>query len=558
MTTDTDSNFLVSGASANAVVATDYSDTEGSHFQVIKVAYGNTLDFNRVTEADGLPVRIMNTPQVDVTSISNPVSVFGSIAVYGISGATAVGITAAGFDIRGLTHTRDSIRVLGGLTVISGNATPYDAYDPFAGFQTRLLRATTGATATENFAQLSAKLLNDTPSVEDTVRVVGLSGAYPVGITASNLDIRGLTHTKDTVNVYGTISVQNDSGSNPFTPNKSEKGFQTRLLRASTGSDPTSDQGALNSLLNTVEDTVRVVGLSGAYPVAVMPIGLTGITNYASRTPFKVDDTGALYVNLGAGSVNVSANISSTSFTLAGVSLSDAGSSAGVIQMQGYAGAGVVPVTVSATAFDIRNLSSSTDSVLAQIRVLGGACGDSVDLGGTAGIMASRFVSALNENADKVFQLKTDDVQSGLILGEITTPTTGIKALTSNISAALISDYRITGTNTSAVGESSFSSGAKALRVVVANVVQPDGITSGRIEISPGSASRMGTHTLKSGIHFKSDLGNANKTIFIGSTSQNTVGYPLYNGDQIFIETDNTDKIYYSATAGATLYYMGT
>ena len=134
MTTDTDSNFLVSGASANAVVATDYSDTESSHFQVVKVAYGSTQDFNRVTDADGLPVRIMNTPQVDVTNISNPVPVFGSLGVYGINGATAIGITAAGFDIRGLTHTKDSIRVLGGITVISGNSSPYNAYDPFVGF----------------------------------------------------------------------------------------------------------------------------------------------------------------------------------------------------------------------------------------------------------------------------------------------------------------------------------------------------------------------------------------------------------------------------------------
>lgn len=548
MPTDTDSNFLVSGASANAVVATDYSDTEGSHFQVIKVAYGNTLDFNRVTDADGLPVRVMNTPQVDVTNISNPVSVFGSVGVYGINGATAIAVTASNFGIRSLTAGSnesgishigaDFVRVVG----VSG-AFPVGVSASNFG-----IRALTAGNIISGITHTGA----------DFVRVVGASGAFPVGITATGLDIRGLSHGKDTITVFNTVSVQNDPSNGPFDAKNIDAGFQTRLLRASIGSDPTTDSASLVAAIDTVEDTVRVVGLSGAYPVAVMPIGLTGITNYASRTPFKVDDTGALYVNLGAGSVNVSANISSTAFTLAGVSLSDAGTSAGVIQMQGYAGVGVVPVTVSATDLDIRNLSSSTDSVLAQIRVLGGACGDSVDLGGTAGIMASRFVSALNENADKVFQLKTDDVQSGLILDEITTPATGIKALTSNISAALISDYRITGTNTSAVGESSFSSGAKALRVVVANVVQPDGITSGKIEISPGSASRMGSHTLKSGIHFKSDLGNSNKTIFIGSTSQNTVGYPLYNGDQIFIETDNTDKIYYSATAGATLYYMGT
>lgn len=546
MTTDTDSNFLVSGASANAVVATDYSDTESSHFQVVKVAYGSTQDFNRVTDADGLPVRIMNTPQVDVTNISNPVPVFGSLGVYGINGATAIAVTASNFGIRSLTAGNnesgishigaDFVRVVG----VSG-AFPVGVSASNFG-----IRALTAGNIISGTTHTGA----------DFVRVVGASGAFPVGITANSLDIRGLTHTKDTVNVYGTVSVQNDTGSNPFTSNKSEKGFQTRLLRASVGSDPTTDQGALNALLNTVEDTVRVVGLSGAYPVAVMPIGLTGITNYASRTPFKVDDTGALYVNLGAGSVNVTASISSTAFTLAGVSLSDAGSSAGVIQMQGYGGTGVVPVTVSATDLDIRNLTSTSDSVFAQIRLLGGSCGDSVDLGGTAGTVMEKFNSALNK-ADTVYQLKTDDVQSGLILSEITTANTGIKALTNNISESLMKDYRITGVGTNTLGETSFSADANALRVVVANVVQPDGITSGILNATT-SAVQMGSHFLKSGIHFKSDLGNSNKTIFIGSTNQNQIGYPLYNGDQVFIETDNTNKIYYSATAGATLYYMGT
>ena len=178
-------------------------------------------------------------------------------------------------------------------------------------------------------------------------------------------------------------------------------------------------------------------------------------------------------------------------------------------------------------------------------------------MGGTAGLVMTKFNSALNEDANKVAYLRTDDAQSALILTEITTANTGIRALATKVETGLNSDYRITGAGNNAQGETSFTNNSKALRVVVANVVQPDGITSGNLNAT-GSATQMGSHVLKSGIHFKSDLANTNKTIFIGSTPQNQVGYPLYNGDQVFIETDNTNKIYYSSSAGATLYFIGT
>ena len=181
-----------------------------------------------------------------------------------------------------------------------------------------------------------------------------------------------------------------------------------------------------------------------------------------------------------------------------------------------------------------------------------------MDLGGTAGLVMEHFDSALFFNNDlKRYQVKTDDVSTSLILTEINEPSTGVRALATEINTGLNTNYKIIGAGTNVVGETSFDSGANALRVVVANVVQPDGITSGRIAVTT-SAVQMGSHVLKSGVHFKSDLGNSNATIFIGSNNQNQIGYPLYNGDQIFIETDNTNKIFYSATAGATLYYMGT
>lgn len=559
MADDTNNNFVVTGATMNANIATDYSSTELSHFQVVKVSFGDsTSGGTRVTSSQGLPSEIIASVPIDVTSISNPVTVSGTVGVHGIAGATAVGITATNFDIRGITHTRDSIRVLGGVTVTNGHGdTPYDGSNVAVGFQTRLLRATKGPEAQTSVGFLTAAL-SSTPSVEDTVRVVGLSGAYPVGVTATALDIRGLTYTKDSVSVLNTVSVQNDTSSNPFTANKSEKGFQTRLLRATTSSDPSGDQASLNAAVVGVEDTVRVVGLSGAYPVDVMGMGVTNIANRSTRLPFHVDDTGALYVNLASGTINVTAGISSSNFVLTGISLANATGATMTVQINGYTGSGAIPVGVTATDLDIRNLSSSSDSVYAQIRLLGGACADSVDLGGTAGLVMEHFNSALVPNGNQIYQLRTDDVSSSQILTKITESNTGLQPLMSAIKSSLTSDYLVTGAGVDTTGEGSFSTNSKALRVVVANVVQPHGVTSGRIGAST-TATAMGSHPLKSGVHFKSDLGNSNATIFIGTNNQNQIGYPLYNGDQIFIETDNTNRIFLSSSvAGATVYFIGT
>ena len=142
MPTDTDNNFLVTGASANAVIATDYSAAESSHFQVMKVAWGTTLENNRVTETQGLPVEVLSVPTISVTTVTDPVQVYGTMAVYGIAGATAIAVTGSNLGIRALT-----------------------AGDP-----------TTGLAPGADF-----------------VRVVGYSGGYPVGVSASNFGIRALT-----------------------------------------------------------------------------------------------------------------------------------------------------------------------------------------------------------------------------------------------------------------------------------------------------------------------------------------------------------------------------
>ena len=536
MANDTDNNFLVTGATQNANIATDYSVADLSHFQVVKVSFGDIgAAGTRVTDSVGLPVAVVSSADINVTSITNPVTVSGSMAVYGINGATAIAVTASNFGIRALTagdptaataaFSADFVRVVGysGGWAVGVTATNFG------------IRALTAGNITSGITQEGA----------DYVRVVGASGAYPIAVTTvagASFNIRGLTYSTDSVSVFNTVSVTNDSTSDPYDATKSGKGFQTRILRASTGSDPTTSQSALNAVLNSVEDTVRVVGLSGAYPISTVVHGLTSSTNLNSRIPLRVDDSGNLYVNLAAGTIGVTAQISGADFRLTGICLASATAAAMTIQVNGYTGPGAIAIGVTATDFDIRNLTAATDSVYANTRVLSGACGDEVGITGSAWTIIEKFNTAIT-SPEGGNRLRTDDANGTDIKN-------GVNALgntLSSIDTKIITDTALGG----------------GIKVSVVGVAQPTGITSGKIAppINSSSATQLSANTLQSGVHFKSDLVNTSGTIFIGSGTAVTGGngYPLYNGDQIFIETDNTDKIFISATAaGLTLYYIGT
>jgi hypothetical protein len=535
MALDTNNNFTVAGFSGEAVVATDFSSSENSHFQVVKVAFGATGEESRVTSSVGLPVNVINGAGASIpVNITNtiPLTVNGSVTVQG-TGGTPVGITAIDLDIRSLTAGDPTVGLAPGADFVRvvGYSGGYPIAVTGANFGIRALTAgdpTTGLAPGADF-----------------VRIVGYSGGYPIGVTAVDLDIRSLTFGSDSVSVFNTVSVANGSGT-PYSSSDIAAGFQTRLLRATKSATPTTSSGNLIAALigtdSTVEDTVRVVGLSGAYPVDVLPVGVTSITDRTTRVPFHVDDTGALYVNLAAGTIGVTATVSGSQITLSGISLAGATTSAGVIQVHGYTGPGAILVGVTATDLDIRNLTVATDAVYAQTRVLSGACGDEVGITGAAWKQIEKlsFVANSSQNDLRVFEPSVQAIAQ--IAGAIVTNT---NSLTTNFGTQqLVATDPVEG---------------NLLKVDIRKISQPDGGTANRISVGT-SATNLGATTLKSGVHFKSDLNNT-ATIFVGFNSGVTggVGYPLYNGDQIFIETNNTSMMWVSATAaGATLFYIGT
>jgi hypothetical protein len=531
MAYDTDNNVAVSGFSGEAVIATDYSASEGNHFQVMKIAYGATGEGGtRVTSSNGLPVAIVNTPTVAVSSVGGTVTVTGTVNV------NTHAVTATDLDIRTLTAgdpttagaiAQDVVRVVGysggwavGVTATNFGIRTLTAGDP----------ATAGAAG------------------QDVVRIVGYSGGWAVGVTATDLDIRSLTYGSDSVSVLNTVAVS--ALTDPFiaNPNSDGTSFKTRLLRATRVPTPETSLAAIASQYlsdgGNAEDTVRVVGLSGAWPVSVFSHGLTNINNYNTKVPFSVDSTGALFVNLASGSISVTADVGSITIgavSISGISLGNATAASQVVQIHGYTGTGVIPVGVTGTVniggTGLTHLSNIATNTL---RVLG-ACGDYVGLTGEA-------LTALNSLKFTGNNLQTQDASTVAINSAVSTINTNIGTIEDILTSTTIANSLVT---------------ANGLKVDIKAIAQPTGGTANKVAIASGSA---GTSTifssvaLSSGVHFRSDLNNTG-TIFIGfSTAVSSQGgFPLYNGDQIFIETDNLNRIHaWSTIAGATLYYIGT
>lgn len=546
-----DDNLTINPGTGGAVVATDYYND--SHFQVVKIAFGNTGEATRVNSSTGLPVNLVSSGAIVNTSITSigaglKVGINGNVAVFGVAGATAVGVTASDLDIRsltagdpsaGLASGADFVRVVGlsgawpvGVTATNLGIRALTAGDP----------TTAGAVG------------------QDTVRIVGYSGGWPVGVTAVDLDIRSLTYGSDSVSVWNTVEAKNASDPFVATPNSNPaSGLNNRVLRASPGPLPETSRGGIasqylnyNGGAGNAEDTVRVVGLSGAWPVNTFSHGLTNINNYDTKLPMLVDSTGALAVYLASGSISVTADVGSLSIgdvTMSGISLAYPTGLSKTIPIVGYTGSDAVPVAVTGSVNIMGlGLTHLNDIKNNTMRVLG-ASGDYIGITGDVRdkILTMEFVVAGGNN-----YLKTFDTNSANNLATLG----GIQSYASSLATALTQ----TSATSTLITTDTVTNTGNLLKVDVKRIAQPTGGTSGRVAAPSGSATQMGTSTLESGIHFKSDLSNTG-TVFVGFNNQvaSQIGFPLYAGDQIFIETDNLNKMFVASTvSGSTVYFIGT
>jgi hypothetical protein len=156
--TDLDIRNLYGGDSSGSTSGADYVGVQGI--------------------AGGYPIGITVSAALPVTVAS-----FSNLGVFGVSGATAVGVTFSTVSIRGLTAASDTITVYGGGTASTVSTGLF-------GF--------TGTGVAPIYAESNA--LN-----------VNIKSSAGITVSAADLDIRNLDYTLDTVTIVGQGATDNQS-----------------------------------------------------------------------------------------------------------------------------------------------------------------------------------------------------------------------------------------------------------------------------------------------------------------------------------------------------------
>jgi len=196
---------LVINVSSGATASIKTNEISGSHYQIFKLAYGNTSSASLVTSTAPLPVSLSTGVTANIVNFTNPVIVVGNsagdpvfvqgtVAVSGVSGTVSItgGIAR--------NYTRDSISVYGadGSTFI------------------RSALVTTGNTAIgvsgdalKVYLQDAALTVNVGTNVgiynagaTSSIRIEGNSGGVPVAVT-----VTGTAAINDTAILNGMTAI---------------------------------------------------------------------------------------------------------------------------------------------------------------------------------------------------------------------------------------------------------------------------------------------------------------------------------------------------------------
>ncbi len=269
----TGSPFQIEGVSGGILVGITVGTVSVSSVDLdIRTLYGGTVGTGTLTDEDYVKIQgICGAYPVGITvSSALPVSITSltGFGIWGVSGATALGVTFGTVNIRGLSTASDSITVYGGGT---------------AGTVSVGLFGFNGSTAEPLFSENNA---------------LNVNVKYGTGVTvsANNLDIRDLNYTTDTITVVGQGDSDDDSKSTiPTYITAVDKNGNLIRVGGSTGAGWSA--GALNVYLvnNGITFTVAanatfgaLVGvtatLEGALPIqgspyAANPLWIAGSTS---------------------------------------------------------------------------------------------------------------------------------------------------------------------------------------------------------------------------------------------------------------------------------------
>ena len=534
----TDNDLTVNPGTGGASIATDYDGTR--HFQVTKIAYGNSASTQRVDSTHPLPTVLAASDgtALSVTSGKLDVNVEAASAldiniqavttgtyvpIIGVSGGTAVGITANDFDIRGLS---------------AGNF---------------------GGTA---------------PG--DSVSVMGMSGGFPVGVTANDFDIRGLTAGNPYTGTgpADSVSVVGISGGYPVpTRLNAGSGVTTAAVGVSGTSLLTFVSGGTVNIGNTVGvtandfdiralsmgtpadgvpagyDGVRVTGYSGGYPVASLVYGVSGGTllgiGVASGDRLKVDIGGTTFsgtVNL-SSLVGISGPVDVRGSTTATAPVWVAGGTAAGRPI-GVCGAG----TNSSVPIEGTTNGVLVGVTFATVNIRGLTGTDFVGITGAA-------YTALQHLAAQVYaptyaSIPALQTTGNNHLGNISTKASSGSTTAPGILEAILSALKLSSYSATSNAVRSEVINSSNINVSVQDVVQPSGVTNGSLSVTVAGES-FPSYTCKSGVMCKAAAGNTD-TVYVGKAASGLTasGFPLEPGESVYVEVSNLNLLGGAADTG--------
>jgi len=467
-----------SGATYNMATDDGFGVSADAQVQIVKPVFGDTTTSTRVSNTNPMPVQLFSAYSGGSTAsiiedgelkVKGTFNIGNSMAVYGSTAAYLKVIVAGG-----VTGTSGGSGIIGSV----GNPAVYSAVEVTGGVQ--------GISGGQALAVSATDLdIRGLTAVSDSVAVYGISGGMAVGVSANDFDIRGLTYTTDSISVFGTAS-----------SNVGVTGTVTAIANDLDIRD-----------LSAGTDAVSVWNADGGktLPVNLYAAGTAlGVSGDALKVAFD-SVTGVTF------SVNVASDIgvSNTSGTTLAVE-----GKAGMVPVK-INGQGVGDsVIVSATDLDIRSLVASD-----QVTVVG----DLVNHGATT-------AAQITQANQKIGSLNNTVVGVG---GKVDTANTSLKTL---------SDSVVT------VGKD------KLVKTSMERVVPPSDIYVATVRVS-GAGKPLASATLQNGVTIKSSSSNIG-SIYVGSTNliNNTNnGFPLLPGEElflsildpskIFVRTDNTSSI---------------
>lgn len=528
--------------------------------------------------------------------ISGTTGAFGDARLWiGTTGNIGITVAASNFDIRNLTEQQDSIRIVGTTGSYSVGITAGSQETGHPGLNVRRLDGgTAGFTGSLNDGTPDTGYINI-----DTVAIQGMSGGYhvTVGATSGGFGIRNLSSSQDSVRIIGTTGSY-DLGVTSGNQHMGDVGFNVRRLFGGTagfsggmtlgdnngGIDSVAIQGICGgyavgittgsnqlSVVSTATNPVIIKGVSGPY--GALPVQLFS----AGGTAFGMSSDGeSLRVSIADAQINANVTVSSQ-VEIAnddGNPIPISGGNTAAVRIEGSTGSNVVPISiVGATTWGppirIAGVTTGTPvwvsnqldetfditDITGTVTLPTGAAKDATlsdtmaTLGSTLGLLGVTLDMILDKLPGGA--INVDPLNTLYIL-----PSSKQVDNIDSDTNAIMGYSNTTASNTGTVAGAVDSAKMK-VKIAVGDIAVPTSFTTGSKDVNASSVQiTTNPTTLNNGINIKGHPRNEDH-IWVTQDDTANNGYPLGAGEELFLDINDLNKVYvYADQTGLTACYI--